>query len=200
MLAEEELIEAIEEERSGGKTRKRKTVDDAGEDHTPKARKIRVVHHDQETGEKMDVEVEETTLPVNGLDTKKRKIKIAKEAKPVIVQEVVSYPCLFCPSLSTDDLRPVYAPSEAVKAYSQAVNKDQGIMAHHSCALGIPEVGIQDVDIDGAPVLHIVDTDRVETARWKLKCARCEDKKLRASGAKVQCTKVSFSTCDIGCG
>lgn len=193
MLAEEELIEAIEEERKEGKSRKRKVADVDEVDHTPKPRKIRVVHHDQETGEKMDVEVEETTLPVNGLDNKKRKIKIAKEAKPVIAQEVVSYPCLFCPSLFTDDLRPVYAPTEAVKAYSQAVNKDE-IMAHHSCALGIPEVGIQDIDVDGTPVLHIVDTHRIETARWKLKCAGCEDKKLRASGAKVQCTKVRLTT------
>jgi hypothetical protein len=192
MLAEEELIEAIEEERKVGRTRKRKVIE--GDEPVAKPRKVRVVHHDQVSGEDVHLDLDETPLPVNGLDTTKRKIRIKKEkeSKPVIVKEITSYPCLFCPSLATEDLRPVHQPMASVRAHSQSLTKDQGIFAHHSCALGIPEVGIQDLDVDGTSVTHIVSTERVEAARWKLKCAHCEDKVLKASGAKIQCTKVGY--------
>jgi hypothetical protein len=191
MLAERELAEVIEEVRTEIKPRKRKAESDT---HTPKPRKIRIVQHDDTPTDPVDLNLEEheTTLPVNGLDYRTRKIKIAKEPKTVIVKEPTSYPCLFCPSLSTEDLRPVYDPTEAVKAHSQSTDKST-ITAHHSCALGIPEVGIQDIEVDGVPVLHIVGADKIEAARWKLKCSSCQDKKLRTTGAKVQCTKVRHS-------
>lgn len=205
MLAERELIEAIEEERKVGKPRKRRRPDlevegDSSslsqETTAPKPRKIRVVHHDDAAGMPVEMALEETKLPINieGMDTKKRRIVIKKDKAPkaVIVKKITSYPCLFCPSLATDDLRPVHEPTEAVRAQSLAT--DGRVMAHHACALGIPEVSVEDVLTDGQAVPSIVGAEFIEAARWKLKCQVCEDKKLKASGAKVQCVKVSITS------
>jgi hypothetical protein len=201
MLAERELIEAIEEERKVGKSRKRRRPDLEGEDPDsplplvdevtpPKSRKIRIVHHDDADGMPVETAIEETKLPINGSDTKKRRIVIKKDKapKPHIIKVPTSYPCLFCPSLASHDLKPVHEPTEAVRAQSQST--DGRIMAHHACALGIPEVSVEDVLVDGQAVSTIVGAEYIEAARWKLKCVACQDKKLKASGAKVQCIKV----------
>lgn len=186
---EKELVETIEEERKMGRPRKRKTLE-SGDDHrsTPKPR-IKIIRQN-ESGVHVEEEIDDTTLsiPVNGMETKKRRIKIVKENKPVIIQETPSYPCLFCPSLSTESLRPIHNPTNSVRAHSQS--KDENLMAHHDCALGIPEVGIQDLQVDGQAIQHIINTDSIDPARWKLKCQCCQDKKLKASGAKIQCVKV----------
>lgn len=202
MLAERELVEAIEEERKVGRPRKRKTLDaqidsDGKSTSAPRPRKIKIVRQDssgvhvEEEADEVDDEAKPTSLSATGMEPKKKRVKlVTKEPKPVIVKEVPSYPCLFCPSLSTEHLRPVYNPTDAVKAYSQS--KDGNLMAHHACAMGIPEVGIENIDVNGSSVQHIVNTDLIETARWKLKCQCCHDKKLKSSGAKVQCVKVSL--------
>jgi hypothetical protein len=202
MVAERELVEAIEEERKAAKPRKRRRIDEdtkiedpstpQAEEPTPrKPRRITIVRHDDAEGLPVETEVQETTMPVNDMDNKKRKITIKREkvAKPAIVKEVTSYPCLFCPSLAVDDLLPVHDSLDAVRVHSHS--QDAKLMAHYSCALGIPEVSVEEVVVDGQPVLSIVGAEYIEAARWKLKCYVCEDKKLKSLGAKVQCIRVS---------
>lgn len=208
MLAEKELVQAIEDERKVLKPRKRKSElapngegDIDGKKPTlARPRKIKIIRQDSD-GTRIEEEVDDhiphvprrKRVKLDTLDTDGNVIEKKPKPKPVIVvKEIPSYPCLFCPSLSTDNLRPVHNPPDAVRAHSQSRNPQDQLFAHHECALGIPEVGIRDVMVDeqGTLVQHIVDTERIETARWKLRCHCCHDKKLKASGAKVQCVKV----------
>lgn len=185
---ERELVETIEEERKMGRPRKRKDLD--GEGSTPSRKpRIKIIRQDA-LGAPVEEEIDDVTssMPVNGMETKKRRIKVAKESKPVIVQETPSYPCLFCPSLSTENLRPIHKPTDSVRAHSQS--KDGKLMAHQDCAIGIPEIGIQHLEVEGQPIQLIVNTELIDPARWKLKCHCCQDKKLKVCGAKVQCVKV----------
>lgn len=207
MMAERELEEAIHEERAKRPYRKRAAVS------TEPRKRVRIVEADEvpnvegsqaEEGTEVNTE-EKPIMPITGLEHVKKRIRISKPPKPSIVKEIPSYPCLLCPSLSTEGLIPVLDPSEAVKAHSRS--RDGSIMAHHACAVAIPELDLQEVDIDGVPVMHVASTDLIPNDRWNLvssigqswhnsgafsscqKCACCSDKRLQSMGAKIQCTK-----------
>ncbi|WVN90424.1 uncharacterized protein L203_105660 [Cryptococcus depauperatus CBS 7841] len=101
--------------------------------------------------------------------------------------DINSCPCLFCPDLGTEGLLPVFKPQR--KVYARWKPRQGEMKVHHSCALAMPGVGIEDKEIDGKWEAFVVGVENVESARWNLKCLLCSDKKLQKMGAKIQCTK-----------
>jgi hypothetical protein len=87
--------------------------------------------------------------------------------KPVkIVKEKSSYPCVFCPSLSTDNLLPVFEPNDQVRSASKAT--DGKVLAHLACAQAIPEVWIAEEDWDGKRQEVVLGSGNIVKDRWNL--------------------------------
>ncbi|TXT11970.1 uncharacterized protein COLE_02380 [Cutaneotrichosporon oleaginosum] len=108
------------------------------------------------------------------------------EAKSGITREAPKPPCILCPSLATDDLAPVYQPSDAIRALSST----PAVNAHVSCAIAVPEVYTEEIDMgDGNTAVYIRGLDDIGKDRWKLKCSHCVDKRSALTGTKIQCTK-----------
>ncbi|WVQ83577.1 hypothetical protein IAT38_005718 [Cryptococcus sp. DSM 104549] len=203
---EQELLAAIEEERRAKKPRKRP----AGEDGATPRKKLKTIAPAEDAAEPATAEHPDTQSgEVKPKAPKKRAVKPAADAPapdgvaspakiplprpPKQKETPVTYPCILCPSQGTDDLLPVYQPTDAVKTIWKP--RQGEVKAHHHCALAMPGVGIEDRKLEGegvepgSLVTYIVGVENVESARWKLKCAACTDKKLQKMGAKVQCTK-----------
>ncbi|KIR40170.1 specific transcriptional repressor [Cryptococcus deuterogattii 99/473] len=190
---EEELLNAIAEERNKKKQRKRLS---SGDDRTPRKRAKQdsqkpsddtVLSHTPAIIEEAD-----QSKPVKAPRKRISKaiIDISSNQQPAkadLFKDPNAFPCLFCPGFAKDDLLPVFDPSDAVKARWKPRHGE--IMAHHSCALAMPGVGIEDREVPGGFGTFIVGVENVESARWKLKCLLCKDKKLQKTGAKIQCTK-----------
>ncbi|OXG39396.1 specific transcriptional repressor [Cryptococcus neoformans Th84] len=190
---EEELLNAIAEERSKKKQRRRPSV---GDDCTPRKRakpdsqKSSGGLASWHTPTAIEATNQCKPAKVPGKRTPKAVIDISsnqQSAKANRIRDPNSFPCLFCPGFAKDDLLPVFDPSDAVKARWKPRHGE--IMAHHSCALAIPGVGIEDREVLGGFGTFVVGVENVESARWKLKCLLCKDKKLQKTGAKIQCTK-----------
>ncbi|WVR04028.1 hypothetical protein IAU60_001027 [Kwoniella sp. DSM 27419] len=183
MRGEEDLLQAIEEERKAQRPRKRLAEHSDGQ--SKRAYKEPVIK-----GEDVDLEhdVDATEqLPVARNRKHKQPINLSPSRPTAIVKENPTYPCLFCPGLGKEGLLPVRDPPENVK--NQWKPRTGEIKAHHSCALALPNVGIEDIEVNGRTRTFIMGVDNIESARWNLKCAVCQDKRLQKTGAKVQCTK-----------
>jgi hypothetical protein len=90
-----------------------------------------------------------------------------RPSKPVrIVKEKPSYPCVFCPSLSTDNLLPVFEPNDQVRSASKAT--DGKILAHLACVQAIPEVWIAEEDWDGKRQEVVLGSGTIVKDRWNL--------------------------------
>ncbi|BEJ16489.1 hypothetical protein CspHIS471_0510940 [Cutaneotrichosporon sp. HIS471] len=127
-------------------------------------------------------------LPVIRLRIPQQFLDLSRQDKPKssITRETPKPPCVLCPSLATDDLAPVYQPSDAIRALSAT----PGVNAHVSCAIAVPEAYTEDVDVgDGSTATYIRGLDDIGKDRWKLKCAHCVDKRSATTGTKIQCTK-----------
>lgn len=107
------------------------------------------------------------------------------QPKSSISRETPRPPCVLCPSLATEDLAPVFQPSDAIRAMSST----PGVNAHVSCAIAVPEAYTEEVDTGDGTVTYIHGLDDIGKDRWKLKCAHCVDKRSAATGTKIQCTK-----------
>ncbi|WVF66837.1 hypothetical protein IAT40_001579 [Kwoniella sp. CBS 6097] len=195
LKGEQDLLEAIEEERRAKKSRKRQATESM---ETPRKRmkaQPRIAEDHEEaislTGaEESEVGLAPVKIPVMRKKKPKEVIDLSPTRptpKPTIVKEAPVYPCLFCPGLDISDLMPVLDAADNVKNIWKPRTGE--IKAHHSCALAIPGIGIEDREIDGVMKGFVVGTGNVEQARWNLKCAACADKKLQKTGAKIQCTK-----------
>ncbi|WWD16757.1 hypothetical protein CI109_101189 [Kwoniella shandongensis] len=194
LKGEQELLEAIAEERRTKKPRKRQTLE--GSDGPRKRARIT---EDVEISEAdLSLEVDDSTFDaetkpkIQVMRKKKPKEVIdlnpgQPKSKPAIVKENPVYPCLLCPGMEVEDLLPVWEPPESVKAIWRP--RTDEIRAHHSCALAMPGVGIEDREVAGVVKTYVVGAENIENARWNLKCAACSDKKLQKTGAKIQCTK-----------
>ncbi|EIW69101.1 hypothetical protein TREMEDRAFT_31415, partial [Tremella mesenterica DSM 1558] len=184
MLAERELVEAIDNERSAKKKRSRISTD------TPTSKRPRtstVFPEDASQSDETEEPEHESKLPISGMEKSKKATHISKPRPPAIKKEIPSYPCLFCPSLSQEGLTMVEGANEVVQARSKS--RVPGLFAHRSCALAIPETSVDDREVDGKLVGVIANVNAIPTDRWNLKCTACTDRKLAAIGAKVQCTK-----------
>lgn len=169
---EEELLNAIAEERNKKKQRKRLSV---GDDHTPRKRAKQdsqkppgdtVLSHTpaiiEETDQSKPVRAPRKRISKAVIDISSNQ----QPAKADLFKDPNSFPCLFCPGFAKDDLIPIFDPSDAVKARWKPRHGE--IMAHHSCALAMPGVGIEDRGIPGGFGTFIVGVENVENARWKL--------------------------------
>ncbi|TXT11054.1 hypothetical protein VHUM_01805 [Vanrija humicola] len=112
-------------------------------------------------------------------------ISLTKKPKAAVTREIPAYPCVLCPGLETDDLAPVFEPSENIRSLS----KTPVAQAHTSCAVAVPEAFTEDVEVDGVTSTYIKGLDDIGKDRWKLKCSSCPDKRTATMGTKIQCTK-----------
>ncbi|KAL1410221.1 hypothetical protein Q8F55_004226 [Vanrija albida] len=112
-------------------------------------------------------------------------ISLSKEPKAAIKREIPTYPCVLCPGLETDDLAPVFEPSDNI----QSLSKTPVVQAHVSCAVAVPEAFTDEVEVDGVTTTFIKGLDDIGKDRWKLKCSACPDKRTATMGTKIQCTK-----------
>lgn len=169
---EEELLSAIAEERNKKRQHRRPS---AGDNHTPRKR----AKPDSQTPSgglvsshtPIVIEATDQSKPVKvpGKRTPKAVIDISsnqQRAKANSIKDPNSFPCLFCPGFARDDLLPVFDPSDSVKARWKPRHGE--VMAHHSCALAIPGVGIEDREVPGGLGTFVVGVENVESARWKL--------------------------------
>ncbi|WWC87482.1 uncharacterized protein L201_002372 [Kwoniella dendrophila CBS 6074] len=193
MNGEQELLDAIAEERQNKKPRKRVHGDYPATSRKRMKREVEIADGDSDADQSL-VEEEEinsvSKIPVMRKKIPKLIINLAStnsDPQPVIIKENPVYPCLFCPSLDKDGLLPVLDPTDTVRNIWKP--RTEEIKIHHQCALAMPGVGIEDQETDGKLVTYVVGLDNIEQARWNLKCAACEDKRLAKSGAKIQCTK-----------
>ncbi|OCF34619.1 hypothetical protein I316_03660 [Kwoniella heveanensis BCC8398] len=195
LKGEQDLLDAIEHERQTKKPRKRQATETA-ETPSKKRTKIepQIAQDVDDTESCVAAEGGNMPAPVKIPVMRKKKPKevidlfpTRPKPKPTIVKESPVYPCLFCPGLDTSDLMPVLDAPDKVKNIWKP--RTEEIKAHHSCALAVPGVGIEDREVDGVMKGCVVGTENVEQARWNLKCAACADKKLQKTGAKIQCTK-----------
>ncbi|WVQ73686.1 hypothetical protein IAR50_003266 [Cryptococcus sp. DSM 104548] len=186
LQGEQELLDAIIEERK--KPRKRITNDDK---ITPRKK----IKPNPIVQAELPAPSPSAPAPAPAPAPKKRPRKkllvVSSPADPIQVvppRDIRTCPCLFCPGSSTEDLLPVWAPPESVKA--KWYPRDGSVTVHHSCALPMPGVGIEDMQLpDGSVKAFVVGVENVQAARWNLKCASCSDKKMQKMGAKIQCTK-----------
>lgn len=98
---------------------------------------------------------------INSVDVERK----PKNIKPIEAE--VSRPCLFCPSLATDGLLPVFNPA-AVSYHSKSFTKQQGIYAHESCARAIPEAYMEDVQSGDRLVQCVMGAETIPRDRWNL--------------------------------
>lgn len=118
--------------------------------------------------------------PANNLDgagqvqhEAKDKAPRPRPPKPVrVVKEKPSYPCVFCPSLSTDHLLPVFEPNDQVRSASKAT--DGKVLAHLACAQAIPEVWIAEEDWDGKRQEVVLGSGNIVKDRWNLVSRQCK--------------------------
>ena len=110
---------------------------------------------------------ESPSLPVKN----KPRISLSVKPRPMMVKEIPSYPCLFCPSLDSDDLLLVNEPSEDVIARSR--RREGPITAHMSCANSIPEIWVEDRITNGLMVTVVMGAGAINKDRWNLVIVVC---------------------------
>ncbi|WVW79774.1 hypothetical protein I302_101744 [Kwoniella bestiolae CBS 10118] len=195
---EQELLEAIAEERQNKKPRKRAHTEQNGSSPRKRVKReteVEIAHGEAEQSMEVEAQEEEEVnsqpkIPVMRKKRPKSIIDLSPtrpKLQPAIVQENPVHPCLFCPSLDKEGLLPALEPTDAAK--SNWKPRTGEIRVHHQCALAMPGVGIEDREVDGRLITYVVGLENIESARWSLKCGACEDKRLAKSGAKIQCTK-----------
>ncbi|KAK4689189.1 hypothetical protein P7C73_g911, partial [Tremellales sp. Uapishka_1] len=185
LLAEDDLIEAIEEERREKKSRK--SVDG----QTPRKRMKTVNAFDQEP---MVVSEDDSDSiprePAVRLKPHPKLIDISAQPKrAAIVKEEPSYPCILCPSLSKQDLLEVFEPNGTTIGYSRS--RESGAYAHADCAESMPDLYVMDILVEGTGTTKtmVMGINDISKDRWNLKCACCPDKKSALLGSKVQCSQ-----------
>ncbi|KAK8861341.1 hypothetical protein IAR55_002160 [Kwoniella newhampshirensis] len=194
LMGEQELLVAIEEERRFKIARKRPIIDGS---ERPRKRS-RITQEVEISEASLSLDIEESSFEADI----KPKVPVIRKKKPKevidlnpgrpkprlsIVKAHTIYPCLLCPGLETKDLLPVWEPTDSVKCIWKP--RTEEVRAHHSCALAMPGVGIEDREVSGVLKTFVIGAENIESARWSLKCVACSDKKLQKTGAKIQCTK-----------
>ncbi|WRT65470.1 uncharacterized protein IL334_002413 [Kwoniella shivajii] len=188
---QQELLDAIAEERQNKKPRKR-VIDPSGPPRKRVKREIAIAG--DEADETIDMDQEEVHNAAKVAVMRKKKPKSFIDLSPskskletaIVIGNPV-YPCLFCPSLELEGLLPVFEPTDTIKNIWKPRTKS--IQIHHQCALAMPGIGIEDRELDGKLLTYVVGLENIEQARWKLKCGACQDNRVAKSGAKIQCTK-----------
>ncbi|WOO78947.1 DNA damage-responsive transcriptional repressor RPH1 [Vanrija pseudolonga] len=171
----EETPEPVEPTRS----RKRKAPGEPGSS-SKRGRRPKVEQQAQEEG----TPVPERPLVVR-LQRPENTISLTKQPKAAVTREIPTYPCVLCPGLETEDLAPVFEPSDHIRS----VSKTPVTQAHVSCAVAVPEAFTDEVEVDGVTSTYIKGLDDIGKDRWKLKCSCCPDKRTATMGTKIQCTK-----------
>ena len=97
---------------------------------------------------------------------KEKIIDLAQTPRQSIVIKKPEYPCILCPSLSTKGLQPVFEPPDAIRKTCTAA--DGKVMAHHECALSVPEIGVEDILVDGEMKVCVTNVQDVPKDRWNL--------------------------------
>ncbi|WWC69000.1 uncharacterized protein I206_102936 [Kwoniella pini CBS 10737] len=196
MNGEQELLDAIKEERQQKRSRKRTTMDQGVTPRKRAKREVGIINEPTEDDANASMEAEEEQMNAEPKEPVMRKRKpksiidlspTRPRLSPAIIKESPTYPCLFCPLLSTEGLLPILEATETVKSMWKP--RKEEIRIHHQCALAMPGVGIEDKEVEGKTKTYVVGLENIEMARWNLKCGACADKRLAKSGAKIQCTK-----------
>ncbi len=160
--AEKELERVIHRER-GSKGRKRVSEQ---EGNTPRKRlRAESAANDGIAVVEPDADDAKPPLPVKGMKQNKLRL-LPTKTKPVVVKEIPSFPCLFCPSLDAEDLLLVYEPSQEVKARSKSLGG--GTLAHLSCANSIPEVWVEDRLVGEMTIPVVMGANGITKDRWNL--------------------------------
>ena len=181
---EQELIDAIENEKSSdGAQRRRKRPRPSIVDG--------------------DGILDNDGIPVNGMTQKKTIIPLSKKSRAAIVQAPTYFPCILCPNIDENELVPVFEPSATIQAMRKSA--DGIARAHGACINSTPEVWVEDREVDGRIQTVVVGVDGISKDRWNLKCQSCKDKKLATRGSKLQCVNVSglsspLDANSLGCG
>jgi hypothetical protein len=111
----------------------------------------------------LDVMADDT--PLFATKPSKAAKKAPKPKKVAVVKEKVIYPCLFCPSLSTDDLCPVYDPNPFVRSQWKG-HADDHPLTHLMCAQSTPECYFHEEEVDGKNVIWVLGVNEVVKDRW----------------------------------
>ena len=146
MKTEQELIEAFEQEKVEGRTKRR----------YKKRAWPSLINGDGLVDD----------FPVNGMRETKAVIPLQKKARASVVKTPTHFPCVLCPGVDETDLIPVYQPSDHVKAMGKSV--DGVIRAHGACVNSIPEVWVEDREVDGQTRAYVLGVDGIQKDRWSL--------------------------------
>ena len=183
LQAQEDIIKAFEEERVVKQRKRPSTAPDSAR----KRHRIQPAIYGEEEGyvvPRSGVPMPPTTViqPPPAKRTKPAPVKaLAPKAKPI----PTVFPCILCPSTSTEGLLPVYQPSESAKSLCKS--QDGVVRAHSVCVSSVPEVWVEEFNDRGAPYDMVMGIEGISKARWSLKCGSCSVKQLATMGAKVQC-------------
>ena len=164
VMTEQDLIQAFEDERNGKTPRKRMMMVNGGNESAKRRRRDPAV-----AGESDDMSESEKkpNIPIDGLAKKKKAISLEKKSRPpAIVKIPTAYPCIICPNLGENDLLPVFQPGDHVKALCKS--RDRVVRAHESCVTSVPEVWVDDEEVDGVVTSVVMGMNLIEKSRWNL--------------------------------
>lgn len=174
MRNEAKLANAIKEERQDQAKRKRKAED--MEEAVSNKTRIKIENEsDDATESGQSGTPHARSLPFRDVDGPMTKIQLNADPKikPVKRQKIVkieqerpTFPCILCPSQSTEGLLPVWDPSAHV--IPMGMSRDGVMRAHLACCRSLEEVDFYEDNVDGSPRLVAVDVNRISKDRWNL--------------------------------
>lgn len=131
-----------------------------------------------------DQNMDEAQLQARRLQDKQRRLESkriheADGSEYAEKKKKVNNPCIFCPSLSEEDLVPIFSDG----------SKGPRRRAHRLCASFLPETWVAPItNGNSRPKDAVMGVEGIPKARWALKCQLCSDPAMQKFGAKVQCT------------
>ena len=173
MKTEQDLIAAIEAERSG---RKKRPAANASERPRKRVKKeaeaegavaVALAEEDPMAESAEPAALPEVpSIPVREMEKKRKTIPLVppkeRKTKVVMPKQPSFFPCVLCPDMSTADLFEVYQPGDAVK--NMCKSEDGVVRAHGDCATSVPEVWIgEEEGKDWA-----MGINEISKARWAL--------------------------------
>lgn len=167
MKTEQDLVAAIQAEKS-----RKRNMATSNRPHKRAKHDSSTIHNESHTSENGDDGGQmgpPQSLPsaVSGLEKKRKTLSLDDAPrKPSIVSIPSTFPCILCPHQSMDDLLPVYQPADNVKAMCKS--HDGVVRAHVICANSVPEVWIDQVDVEGRSETVVMNVNGIAKARWSL--------------------------------
>ena len=171
MKTEQDLIAAIEEERTGRKKRPAAGAAERPRKRVKKEAEALVAVADGEDvpmAEDMghDKLPEIPAIPVRAMQKKRKTIPLdlpkERKTKVTMPKRPSFFPCVLCPDTSSADLFEVYQPGDAVKNLCKS--EDGVVRAHGDCATSVPEVWIGEEEGKD----FAMGINDISKARWAL--------------------------------